>query len=49
VTYECSDDHGRIDGDVVWNYLWQQAYGERWRTREDVDRQLAAAWRPVGC
>jgi len=49
VIYECSADPGRIDGEVVWQYLSQQAYWERWRTRADVDRQLAAAWRLVGC
>ena len=49
VQYECDADPQRIDGDVVWQFLSQEAYWERWRTRDDVERQLEGAWRVVGC
>lgn len=41
-------DPGRIDRDVVWEYLSTEAYWGRWRTRADVERQLDSAWRVVG-
>ena len=34
--------------DVVWSFLSTQAYWGRWRTRGDVERQLAGSWRVVG-
>ena len=46
--YELDDDPTRIQPDVVWAYLSTDAYWGRWRTREDVDAQLASAWRVVG-
>lgn len=46
--YELDDDPARIQPDVVWRYLSTDAYWGRWRTREDVDAQLASAWRVVG-
>jgi GNAT superfamily N-acetyltransferase len=48
VDYELDDDPARIQPDVVWRYLSTDAYWGRWRTREDVDAQLASAWRVVG-
>ncbi len=49
VEYQCDVDPKRIDGDVVWQFLSQEAYWERWRSRDDVERQLHGAWRVVGC
>jgi GNAT superfamily N-acetyltransferase len=46
--YECDDDPGRIDGEVVWRFLSRDAYWGRWRGRVDVERQLDGAWRVVG-
>ena len=46
--YELDDDPTRIQPDVVWAYLSTDAYWGRWRSREDVDAQLASAWRVVG-
>jgi GNAT superfamily N-acetyltransferase len=43
------DDRDRLDLDVVWDFLSQHAYWGRWRTRLDVERQIAASWRAVGC
>jgi GNAT superfamily N-acetyltransferase len=47
--YEYSDDPDRIDVQAAWDFLSQHAYWGRWRTRADFDRQLAGAWRVVGC
>ena len=47
--YEIDDDPGRLDVDAVWLFLSQEAYWGRWRSRADLDRQLAKAWRVVGC
>lgn len=46
--FETDDDPTRIDVDVVWTFLSEQAYWSRWRERSDVERQLAGAWRLVG-
>jgi GNAT superfamily N-acetyltransferase len=46
--FEYDDDPARIDVDTVWAFLSTQAYWARWRTREDLERQLAASWRVVG-
>jgi len=46
--YAFSDDPTRVDRDVVWSFLSTQAYRGRWRTREDVARQVRGAWRVVG-
>ena len=46
--YELDDDPTRIQPDVVWAYLSTDAYWGRWRTRADIDAQLASAWRVVG-
>ena len=47
--YEVDDDPARIDVDAVWAFLSHDAYWGRWRTRADVERQIAGAWRVVGC
>jgi GNAT superfamily N-acetyltransferase len=47
--YELDDASDRVDGDAVWAFLSQEAYWGRWRSRADVDRQIAGAWRVVGC
>jgi GNAT superfamily N-acetyltransferase len=46
--YELDDDPGRIDRDAVWEFLSTQAYWGRYRTRADLETQLASAWRVVG-
>ena len=47
--YEIDDDPDRVDLDVVWAFLSNDAYWMRWRTRADVERQVASAWRVIGC
>ena len=42
-TYQIDDDKNRVDVDALWAFLSAEAYGARWRTREDVERQLAQA------
>lgn len=49
VDYVFDDDPQRVDADVVWAFLSTDAYWGRWRTRADIDRQLANAWRIIGC
>ena len=46
--YEVDDDPLRIDVGVVWQFLSTEAYWNRWRSREDVERQWRGAWRVVG-
>ena len=46
--YEVDDDPERVDLDVIWRFLSNDAYWNRWRTREDVTRQWREAWRVVG-
>ncbi|MBN9101881.1 MULTISPECIES: GNAT family N-acetyltransferase [unclassified Pseudonocardia] len=46
--YELDDDPERVDRDAVWRYLSTDAYWGRWRTREDVEKQIDGAWRIVG-
>jgi GNAT superfamily N-acetyltransferase len=46
--YVVDDDPARVDTDVVWSFLSEQAYWARWRSQEDVLTQLRAAWRVVG-
>ena len=43
------DDVTRIDVDALWAFLSTEAYWSRWRSFEDVHRQVAHAWRVVGC
>ena len=45
--YELDDDAARVDLDVVWGFLSRDAYWARWRTRDDVERQVRGAWRVV--
>ncbi|MEP7054126.1 MAG: GNAT family N-acetyltransferase [Actinomycetota bacterium] len=47
--YEFDDDVRRIDVDAVWEFLSEHAYWGQWRSRGDVERQIAGAWRVVGC
>jgi GNAT superfamily N-acetyltransferase len=47
-SYEVDDDPARVDLDAVWEFLSTQAYWNRWRTRDDVERQVRGAWRSVG-
>ena len=47
--YVLDDDPARLDVDVIWTFLSQHAYWARWRTRADVERQIAGSWRVVGC
>jgi GNAT superfamily N-acetyltransferase len=47
--YEFDDDPDRIQPDVIWDFMSREAYWGRWRSRDDLDRQLASAWRVVGC
>ena len=47
--YVLDDDPERVDVDVVWGFLSTEAYWGRSRTRADVERQIAGAWRVVGC
>jgi GNAT superfamily N-acetyltransferase len=46
--YETDDDPLRVDVAVVWTFLSTQAYWNRWRTFDDVERQWRDAWRVVG-
>ncbi len=46
--YELDDDPGRLDRDAIWDFLSTEAYWNRWRTRDGVEAEIAAAWRVVG-
>ena len=46
--YEIDDDPGRIDAEAAVAFLTTQAYWGRWRSGDDIRRQLAQAWRVVG-
>jgi len=48
VSYDFDDDVARIDVDAAWRFLSQHAYWGRWRTREDLEKQITGAWRVVG-
>ena len=47
--YAISDDPARVDVEAAWRYLSTEAYWARWRSREDLERQITGAWRLVGC
>jgi GNAT superfamily N-acetyltransferase len=49
VAYLFDDDPRRVDVEVIWRFLSEQAYWGRWRTRRDVERQVTGAWRVVAC
>ncbi|MBO0869955.1 MAG: GNAT family N-acetyltransferase [Micromonosporaceae bacterium] len=44
---ELDTDPQRVDVDALWRFLSEEAYWGRSRTRTDVERQLAGAWRIV--
>jgi tetratricopeptide (TPR) repeat protein len=46
--YQLDDDRNRLDLDLIWSFLSTEAYWARWRTRADVQGQVASAWRVVG-
>jgi GNAT superfamily N-acetyltransferase len=46
--YEIDDDPTRIDRDVAWKYLSEEAYWGRWRTREQVEAQFDEAFLLLG-
>jgi GNAT superfamily N-acetyltransferase len=46
--YEIDADRDRVDLDALWAFLGTEAYWGRTRTREDVVKQVATAWRVVG-
>src|SRR3954471_24143747 len=47
--YTFSDQRDRLDLDAVWAFLSEHAYWGRWRDRDDLEKQIAGAWRVVGC
>ena len=47
--YEFDDDVSRIDLDALWDSLCASAYWGKWRSRDDVQRQVLASWRTIGC
>ena len=47
--YDFDDDAARVDVAAAWEFLSQHAYWGRWRTREDLEKQITGAWRVVGC
>jgi GNAT superfamily N-acetyltransferase len=49
MAYEFDDDPRRVQLDVVWDFLSQEAYWGRSRSRADVEQQVRSAWRVVGC
>jgi GNAT superfamily N-acetyltransferase len=49
VDYVLDDEPRRVDVDVVWDFLSTEAYWGRSRTRGELERQIAGAWRVIGC
>jgi RimJ/RimL family protein N-acetyltransferase/GNAT superfamily N-acetyltransferase len=47
-TYEIDDDPARIDPAAAVAFLTTGAYWARWRSEQDIRRQIAAAWRVTG-
>ena len=45
--FEIDEDRGRVDRDVLWEFLSTKAYWGRFRDRAKVERQLEGAWRVV--
>lgn len=45
---EIDDDPARLDRGAIWAFLSTEAYWARWRTRDDLHRQIDASWRVVG-
>jgi len=48
VGFLIDDDKARLDRDWIWRMLSTEVYWARWRRREDVEMQLATAWRVIG-
>ena len=46
--YVIDDDPALVDRDAAWRFLSTEAYWGRWRPRDVLDAQIAAAWRVVG-
>ena len=46
--FELDDDRARLDRDALWSFLSTEAYWSRWRTRDQLEDQLASAWRVLG-
>jgi N-acetyltransferase len=46
--YEIDDDPARIDPAAAVAFLTTGAYWARWRSEQDIRRQIAAAWRVTG-
>jgi len=47
-SYEIDDDPARIDAAAAAAFLTTGAYWARWRTAQDISRQIAEAWRVTG-
>jgi GNAT superfamily N-acetyltransferase len=46
--YQLDDDPTRLDREAVIAFLTTEAYWGRWRSAEDIGRQIDSAWRRVG-
>ena len=46
--YELDDDRDRVDVDVVYRFLSEEAYWAAGRTRETVERLVRDSWRVIG-
>jgi N-acetyltransferase len=46
--YEIDDDPARIDAGAAVSFLTTEAYWARWRSEQDIRRQITAAWRVIG-
>lgn len=46
--FTISDQKDRLDHEWIWSMLSTEAYWARWRTREDIARQIESAWRVIG-
>ncbi|HST49977.1 GNAT family N-acetyltransferase [Jatrophihabitans sp.] len=46
--YQLDDDPGRLDREAVVRFLTTEAYWHRWRSPDDILRQIDSAWRCVG-
>lgn len=45
--YAIDDDPSSVDVDAVAAFLSTHAYWGRWRSRENIEQQIASAWRVV--
>src|SRR5260370_38780191 len=46
--YEIDDDPARMDPAAAVSFLTTEAYWARWRSGQDIRRQIATAWRVTG-